>query len=205
MLRYGVGFTKLQKESQIPKSTLSELMNGKLDWTLSRMLKVSEILGVGLNEILYGSPQRTEQPGDITHLYKKGKIQLVPQLGYADCGKPASTWYDSGNKYFDAGDVSGLTTPFILNARGDSMRPYIVPGDKLLCADIEFSKIKDRTAVVCLYKGSPDTTEANAKLILKRNDHVILYSVNTMYPPEEVYEDDIIKIFKLVRIIREVK
>lgn len=205
MLKYGVGFSKLQKSTKIPKSTLSESLNGKLDWTLERMQKVSEVIGVSLAEIIGGSLQRTGEPGDITHLYKKGKIQLVPMLGFADCGKPATTWYDAGNKFFDAGDVSGLTTPFILNARGDSMRPYIVPGDKLLCADIEFSKIKDRTAVICLYKGIPDSAEANAKLILKRKDHVILYSVNTMYPPEEVYEEEIIKIYKLVRIIREVK
>lgn len=205
MLKYGVGFTKLQKESGIPKSTLSELMNGKLEWTLNRMQKVADIIGIQVTDLLSGSSQRTGEPGDITHLYKKGKIQLVPLLGFADCGKPASTWYDSGNKYFDAGDVSGLTTPFVLAARGDSMRPYINPGDKLLCSDIEFSKIKDKTAVVCLYKGIPDTTDANAKLILKKKDHITLYSINSMFPPEDVFEEDIIKIYKLVRIIREVK
>jgi phage repressor protein C with HTH and peptisase S24 domain len=65
---------------------------------------------------------------------------------------------------------------FGLIAKGDSMAPYINPYDVLICVD-KPDMIKDRTAVVCVFK-SVDTIEANAKLIKRdkkaRNRYALL-------------------------------
>lgn len=133
-------------------------------------------------------------------------ITAVPVLGVAECGLPSAQWLDVADKYIDLPDVKQYKSVFILVARGDSMKPYILPGDKLVCADAP-ELIKDRSAVVAGFNTLPDLYEANAKLILhdKKNKMVTLYSINTKFPPVNYHENDINKIYKLVKIIRDVK
>lgn len=134
------------------------------------------------------------------------KLRKVPVLGYAECGYPAVTWLDSASKVMDLTDAATLVNPFVLIAKGDSMRPYINPGDKLLCSE-HTEKVKDNTAVVAVFKSMPDTIEANAKLISwdRKNKLITLYSINTKYPPTNHLEDEFVKIYKVNRIIRDVK
>jgi phage repressor protein C with HTH and peptisase S24 domain len=85
------------------------------------------------------------------------------------------------------------------------MRPYINPGDYLLCVD-EPGKLKDGRAVVVNFKTIPETYMSNAKLIrYLDNDRIMFYSINTKYPPTIHKKTDIYKIYKVMRIIREVK
>lgn len=201
-----MGFQELQRKSEIPKSTLADLLNDKYEWKTEQLLSVSAVLDLNIHWLLTGSGMRSEKlmQKQYDNLHK-AKTRAIPIVGYAECGKPPVTWYEQGTRYMELSDVSHLTTPFILTAKGDSMSPYILNGDRLLCTSVPYSQIKDRTAVVASYKASPGTAEANAKLILKKKDYCILYSVNTRYEPQLVDYNDIHKIYKLVRIIREVR
>lgn len=132
------------------------------------------------------------------------KTGHVPLYGSVYCGTPASQWLESDvKKYFDIKlpykDVFGFI------ARGDSMSPYINPYDTIFCVD-KPELIKNRTAVVVVFK-STDTLEANAKLIKLRTDEkkITLYSVNTKYEPEDYHESEILKIYKVIGIYKEVK
>ncbi len=91
-----------------------------------------------------------------------------------------------------------------MKAAGDSMSPYINKGDTLICADVPFDSIKDRTAVVAAFKAPAEMYEANAKLMVRDKEHLILYSVNTKYEPIRVSLSSVIKVYKLVKIIRDV-
>jgi transcriptional regulator with XRE-family HTH domain len=136
----------------------------------------------------------------------KSKIRSVPLYAYVYCGSPASQWdTDKVKEYMQLPALAKYGEAFGLIAKGDSMAPYINPYDVLICVD-KPDLIKDRTAVVCVFK-SVDTIEANAKLIKrdKKAGSVMLYSINTKYEPEIYDEDEILKIYKVVRIIRDVK
>ncbi|MBS1494759.1 MAG: LexA family transcriptional regulator [Bacteroidetes bacterium] len=136
----------------------------------------------------------------------KNKIRSIPLYSYVYCGSPASQWdTDKVKEYMQLPSLTKYGEAFGLIAKGDSMAPYINPYDVLICVD-KPDLIKDRTAVVCVFK-SVDTIEANAKLIKrnKKEGSVMLYSINTKYEPEVYDEDEILKIYKVVRIIRDVK
>lgn len=138
--------------------------------------------------------------------FPKGKTKRIPVLAEVECGVPVVTQFNNEDiKYIELTDVNHYTNPFIAIARGDSMKPYINPGDYLLCID-DASKIKDGRAVVVNFKSLPESYMSNAKLIrFLDDDRIMLYSVNTKFPPTIHRKNDIYKIFKVVRIIREVR
>lgn len=181
--------------------SLSKIKRGISDWSIDQLEKIKNIHGISMDSIFgYVAKSRLDTEP------KAVKFRRVPVLGYAECGSPTAEWPDSASKVVDLSDSSMLVNPFVLIAKGDSMRPYINPGDKLLCSEHQ-EKVKDNTAVVAVFKSMPDTIEANAKLINwdRRNKLITLYSINTKYPPTNHSENEFIKIYKVNRIIRDVK
>lgn len=130
----------------------------------------------------------------------------IPVLAEVECGTPVYMQINNYPlKYIDVADSKHFVNPFIAVARGDSMRPYINPGDYLVCSD-EPNKIKDGSAVVVNFISIPETYSTNAKLIrYLPGKRIMLYSINTKYPPSIHKPDEIYKIYKVVRIIRDVK
>jgi hypothetical protein len=181
--------------------SLSKIKRGLSDWSIDQLEKIRDKFGISVDS-MFGKEMKA--PPDQES--KNVKFRRVPVLGYAECGSSSANWLDAASKIADLPDVSGLVNPFILVAKGDSMRPYINPGDKLLCSE-HTQKVKDHTAVVAVFKSMPDTFEANAKLINwdRRNKLITLYSINTKYPPTNHLESEFVKIYKVNRIIRDVK
>ena len=181
--------------------SLSKIKRGLSDWTIEQLDKIKNIHGISM-DVLFGFNAQNKADTESKPL----KFRRVPVLGYADCGSPSVNWLDNAVKVMDIAEASVLVNPFTLIAKGDSMRPYINPGDKLVCSE-HTEKIKDNTAVIAVFKSTPDTFEANAKLISwdRRNKLITLYSINTKYPPTNHHENEFIKIYKVNRIIRDVK
>lgn len=181
--------------------SLSKIKRGLSDWTIDQLEKIRVIHGITVDS-MFGAESKSRADGES----KNVKFRRVPVLGYAECGSPSATWLDNAVKIADLSDTGSMVNPFILIAKGDSMKPYINPGDKLLCSE-HTEKIKDNTAVVAVFKSAPDTFEANAKLISwdRKKKLITLYSINTKYPPTNHLESEFVKIYKLNRIIREVK
>ncbi|MBM4158345.1 MAG: LexA family transcriptional regulator [Ignavibacteria bacterium] len=159
-------------------------------------------LGCNINWLLNGEGEMLKISGVI----QKSRSKLVPVLAEVECGVPLYNQINQENlKFIETPDVSHYSNPFFVIARGDSMRPYINPGDHLLCID-DFQRIKDGSAVVVNFKTVPETYSSNAKLIKFLDDErIVLYSVNTKFPPVIYKKSGIYKIYKVVRIIREVK
>ena len=181
--------------------SISKIKRGISDWTIEQLEKISVKFGISIDS-MFGLESESEREGES----KPVKFRKIPVIGYADCGSPNTTWIENASRVVEITDVQGLVNPFILVAKGDSMRPYINPGDKLLCSELT-QKVKDHTAVVTVFKSMPDTFEANAKLIKwdRKNRLITLYSINTKYPPSNHNESEFVKIYKVNRIIREVK
>lgn len=194
---------RLCVDTGIDSGTFSKSIRTANRWKSQHMIRMSEYFKVSLDWLLKGEGALKKEHKEILDASKKYKP--VPILGLAECGRPVSTWYNAANKYLEMNDVGHLHTPFILIAKGDSMRPYINPADKLLCANAP-DRVKNGTAVVAVFQSPPDTYEANAKLIkFEKDGMVTLYSINTKFPPTLHRETELIKIYKVVRIIREVK
>ena len=190
-------------DTGIDSGTFSKSIRTPNRWKSGHLIKMSEYFKVGLDWLMKGEGNLKKDQKQFLDMSKKYK--QVPILGMAECGRPVSTWFNAANKFIEMNDVGHLHAPFILIAKGDSMRPYINPYDKLLCANIP-DRVKNGAAVVAVFQSPPDTYEANAKLIKFEKDGMLtLYSINTKYPPTIHRETELIKIFKVVRIIREVK
>jgi repressor LexA len=199
----GISAYRLCKDLEIDDSTYSRSIRTANTWKSAHLIKIADYFKVSLDWLLKGENFAKEVHKELKEI--NTKVKQVPILGIVDCGKPATTWYETTSKFVDITEGSHLQSPFILIAKGDSMRPYINPGDKLLCADMP-ERVKNGTAVVVSFYSPPDTYEANAKLIKFERDGVVtLYSVNTAYPPTLHKDAEIQKIFKLVRIIRDVR
>lgn len=158
-------------------------------------------LGCNINWLLNGEGEMLKKPEK-----PNAKTKLVPILATVECGVPVYNQISSEDiKLNEMTEVSHFVNPFIAVARGDSMKPYINPGDHLLCSD-EPHKIKDGRAVVVNFKTSPESYCSNAKLIKFLDDErIMLYSINTKFPPTVHRKSEIFKIYKVVRIIRDVK
>jgi len=180
--------------------SLSKIKRGLSDWSIQQLEKIKDTFDISPDSLFGYKPKGRSEAA------KSIKFRKVPILGYAECGSASATWLDSASRIVEFSDVQGLVKPFVLVAKGDSMRPYINPGDKLLCSEYQ-GRIKENTAVIAVFKSMPDTFEANAKLISwdRRNKLITLYSINTKYPPTNHSEDEFVKIYKVDRIIRDVK
>ncbi len=199
----GISAYRLCKDLEIDDSTYSRSIRTANTWKSAHLIKIADYFKVSLDWLLKGEAFSREVQKELKEINQK--LKTVPVLGIAECGKPAATWHEISPKQVELTDVSHLHSPFLLVARGDSMRPYINPGDKLLCADMP-ERVKNGTAVIVSFYSPPDTYEANAKLIkFEKDGMVTLYSVNTAFAPTLHKDTDIQKIFKLVRIIRDVK
>ncbi len=197
---------RLAKETSIPEGTISKSVRGLGQWKSEHLVKLADYFKVSLDWLMKGADVDTELVKESEKQIYGRKYVQVPILGYVECGQPVSTWYEAGNKFIEMNDVAHLSTPFILVAKGDSMKPYINPGDKLLCTEAP-DQVKNYTAVIAAFKSPPETYEANAKLIYydNKNNLITLYSINTKFAPTNHKYSEIYKIFKVVRIIREVK
>ncbi len=192
--------TEIAEALGITPQALQKYLNGERLPMPDMLEKIGE-MGCNINWLISGNGEMLKNTVPLSP-----KSKLIPLLAEVDCGVPLFSQISSDTvKYIELSDINYYVNPFAVTARGDSMRPYINPGDLLVCSD-EPHKIKDGRAVVVNLKTIPEHYSGNAKLIKFLNDEsVLLYSVNTKYPPTVVKKSEIYRIYKVVRIIREVR
>jgi len=204
----GVSNREVERQTKINNVSLSEWRNGKTSPTLEKIEPLRKYFGEKFSWLIsgMGSPDGEFYVSDKDIKYTATKFKSVPIVGTVPCGIPVTSWEIDDNKLMKLADVGHMHSPFILIAKGDSMSPYINNRDYILCADMPEKIKKDKTAVVVSFKSDPDSFNANAKLIKwrKPSNEIMLYSINTKYEPEIYPIKDIYKIYKVVRIIRDV-
>jgi repressor LexA len=194
---------RICKDNKIPHSSFSQILKGEAQFKLEQVINLAKYFNIDIKYLIYGEGESLNVIFDKPNY--NIKTNAIPIVGTVGCGQSLKSWEQYGDKFLDLPDTGHLNNPFILIAKGDSMRPYINPNDKLLCAD-QPELIKNGRAVITCFKTEPETADANAKLIkYLKNDMVMLYSINTKYDPAIYYKDDIQYIYKLIRIIRDVR
>lgn len=197
---------ELEKKIGIENSLIAMWRRGKGNPTLAKLEILRKYFKDKYVWLVTGIESSEEIISDQDVKYTATKIKTIPIVGSVPCGLPVTNWDVDDNKLMKLADAGHYQNPFILIAKGDSMSPYINNKDLLLCADIPDKVKKNGKAVVVSFASDPDTFNANAKLIkwIPKSKEVMLYSINTKYEPETYPLKDIYKIYKVVRIIREV-
>ncbi|MCX6162065.1 MAG: hypothetical protein NTV87_12140 [Ignavibacteriae bacterium] len=202
---HGIDTASLAAKIKCDANRFLNYYYGKARWDMEYVEKTADFFRVSI-DYLTG---RTDElnSGNTVMCADVKKIRQVPVFGEVYCGYPAPAWdKDAVRKYLALPEMEKYKEAFGLIAKGLSMTPYINPEDILICADIP-EKIKDGKAVVVVYKGTFDDGDINAKLVQfnKRESKVTFYSVNTKFPPQTVDEESIYKLYKVIKIIRDVK
>ena len=134
----GVTPYRLCKDTDIPEGSFSQSIRTADIWKTQNLIKIADYFNVSLDWLVKGK-EELSIVSDVHAVYGK-KFDKIPVLGFAECGQPESTWLEAGNKFLELGDTGHLNSPFILQAKGDSMRPYINPSDKLLCSFVQLTR-----------------------------------------------------------------
>lgn len=182
---------------------ISDYETGKSKPTLNFFGLVAKELDINLNWLvsgegdMYAVPQLKDTP--------MKNVNSVPVVGSIACGIPIKEWKGYGEKFEPMVKIGHLNFPFLLKASGDSMKPYVLPGDLLLFSDnAEF--VKEGRPVAISFKSEPDTHESYVKILrFEGKDSYIAYSYNPDYKPTTIKKKDIYKLYPLIKIIREVK
>lgn len=197
-------FAKKLGESQPNIQRYERGVQPKADFFINLRSK----LGINLNWFTDDKAEMfdNETPKEILDRYGKN-FRRVSELAMADCGLPAAQWETNEKNFIIVDGLKNYKFVFAVKAAGDSMKPYIEKGDHIVCADVPFENIKNHTAILLQWKTGPGMLEASVKLFYrnkKYDDSIVIYSVNTKHPPEVVPLDRVHKIYKVVKIIRDV-
>lgn len=173
---YSRGMTQkeLSKKTGIPVSTLSGYFARRSTPNIGAIEKLSEALNVNKSDI---DPRLVKSviPDNVIPITKTVKI---PLLGEIACGDPIlaeeniEEYIDEPINYLPSGNC------FYLRAKGDSMKPTIPNGSKVLIRqqdDIE----DDEIAAVLL----TDTNEATLKRVKRVNGVMFLMPDNAEFKP----------------------
>lgn len=181
--------------------TLFNYLKNRAKWDTNVVHMIAKYFNVPI-DYLYGNPVGVNNAAE-----EGTKSRKVAVLGKVECGIPITAQITNANdiEHILIDNVSRYKDPFILIAEGESMAPYINPKDYILCID-DPSKVKNKAIVVVSIRTEPDNYEANAKQYFELDDsHIILYSINTKFPPTVHKKRDIAHIYKVIKIIRDVK
>lgn len=193
--------------ADIDNNLIGKYKNDNGNPTLTNIEKICKVTGANAEWLINNKGEPYVNKSDDVEYTYKGKVNFkeAPVVSMVECGVPFSNWNFTEHKPILLPNSGHLHNPFFVIAKGDSMRPYINPKDLILCADVPFDSIKNRTAVVVSFKTEPDSVVANAKLF-KRYDkeRCMLYSVNTQYEPDIYEYKDIYKIYKVIEIRKPV-
>ncbi|MFT8477692.1 MAG: LexA family transcriptional regulator [Liquorilactobacillus sp.] len=188
--RKGVSQVELSRELQIPTATLNGYFKGTSLPNPGNVQKIADYFEVYKSDV----DPRYSKPDNIIPITKTIKI---PLLGEIACGDPIlaeeniEEYIDEPVNYLPSG------TCFYLRAKGNSMKPTIPNGAKVLIRqqpDVE----DDEIAAVLM----TDSNEATLKRIKRADGTMFLMPDNPEYSPILVNKDNPARILgKVVRMV----
>lgn len=192
-LSHGITQKEISFKTGIPESTISGYFAKRSTPNAGAVQKLSDFFNVSKSEI---DPRYSNVPSNIVPITKTVKI---PLLGEIACGDPIlaeeniEEYIDEPANYLPSGKC------FYLKAKGDSMKPTIPSGSRVLIRqqpDVE----DDEIAAVLM----TDTNEATLKRIKRSNGTMFLMPDNPEFTPIIVGEDNPARILgKAVRVVTD--
>lgn len=197
----GITAYRLCKDCNIPNSTYYKIKNKETDFSVIQIIRISQYLNATLEYLLLGKDFAEESRKE---LISGKKIYRVPIVAKVNCGISYKE-YENRNEYLDIVGIGHLHEPLIVIAKGDSMFPLIQNGDYLLCSNSP-DKIKDKMIAVISYKTEPESHDSNVKqLRILKDGRLMLVSFNYKFDPIFVNKKDIHCIYRVEKIIRDIK
>lgn len=164
-------------ELNLTASTVSDWVKGKKYPRVDKMQALADFLGVSINAL------RDEQDEKMS-----AKAILIPVLGYVRAGIPIEAIEDIIDYEEITEEMAKNGDYFGLKIKGDSMSPRIQNGDVVIVRKQESADSGD--IVIALINGD----DACCKKLIRRDDGVVLQSLNSIYDPMIFSNTDIEKI-----------
>lgn len=199
-----ITFVSMRKIHPNQKKLL-EILREHIDNPLT-MIDLMEELGVASTSVVHHHIVQLEKKGflkrnpsnprDYQILEDPEKpVVYINQYGLAQCG-PKGTFLD-GNPLDRVPIASKLLKfhseeAFIVVAKGNSMQPSINQGDYIIAQ--KKSNSTNGETIICINNG-----EALIKIFYKKNDNIILHSLNPEFPPFVANED-----FRIVGVVKNI-
>lgn len=180
MKQHGVERLKMAADLNVKYTTLTDWINGNTYPRIGSIEKIANYFNVEKSDLI------ERKPDNVIPITKTVKI---PLLGEIACGDPIlaeeniEEYIDEPVNYLPSGKC------FYLKSKGDSMKPTIPNGSKVLIRqqpDVEDDEI---AAVLML-----DTNEATLKRIKRSGDTMFLMPDNPDYTPILVGKDNPVRI-----------
>lgn len=182
-LSHGTTQKEISFKTGIPESTISGYFAKRSTPNAGAVQKLSDFFNVSKSEI---DPRYSDVPSNTIPITKTVKI---PLLGEIACGDPIlaeeniEEYIDEPVNYLPSGNC------FYLKAKGNSMKPTIPSGSKVLIRQQPTVEDDEIAAVLML-----DTNEATLKRIKHSGEAMFLMPDNPEYTPIIVGKDNPVRI-----------
>ena len=190
MKQRGVERSKMAADLNVKYTTLTDWINGNVYPRIGSIEKIANYFNVEKSDLI------ESKPDNVIPITKTVKI---PLLGEIACGDPIlaeeniEEYIDEPVNYLPSGKC------FYLKAKGDSMKPTIPNGSKVLIRqqpDVEDNEI----AAVLM----TETNEATLKRVKRSNGTMFLMPDNPEYTPIVVSKENPARILgKAVRVVTD--
>lgn len=151
------------------RSSIAKVEAGRVDLTESKILALSEVLGVSPAELMGISGKEEPSPGAPSVPGSK----WIPVLGRIQAGIPTDAVQDILDYEEISPNMAIQGEHFALQVRGDSMTPLMDEGDVIIVRQQDDADTGDIAVVVV------NGNEATVKKIKKRPEGLMLIPINT--------------------------
>ena len=199
----GLDQTKLASKLGVATRTLQRWEKGDQVPDAVSIVKIAEWTEANPHWLLTGegevyaqteAPQR-EKPSSAGR--RRSGLAEIPLLSAVPGGKPTLLFHpDYVEKHIVVDDIKDATA-FALVVKGDSMSPRIEHGDVVVVSP----KREVRNGDICVIRVDDENT---IKRIRIENGYVQLIPLNTSYEPMIVKKRDVVFIWKVVRVIKNI-
>lgn len=197
---------QLAKMLHISKQTISNYENGRREPDYETLEAIADIFNVPMGFFLTQEEEREALaavhntpavPGFQTSAYTPARA-MVPVIGSVRCGPGGLAFEELQGA--EMADVANPSEYFYLTTTGDSMAPDIKEGD-LVLVHIQPTVETGELAVVII-----NGEEGTLKKLLKRENAVILQSLNPAFPPRVLVGEELENmriVGKAVQLVRK--
>lgn len=212
-LRRGWTLRKLGEAVGKTPAYLSIIENKRRKIRLPLLADIARALGVDISYFLgKETPKKSDILMDLQELIERHRetgrrsadtARKVPILSDISAGPPFSRDdpfpVGIAHEYIEV--PADITDPqaFALRIKGDSMAPRLLGGDiVIVCPSWE---VRENHAVVVKVRDKVRDDEVTCKLFSRKDDMVVLTSINPNHPPQLYKESEIVWVYPVARVI----
>jgi repressor LexA len=197
----GISQNELAKALGLTQQAISAYENGLREPDLETLQKIADFFDVSLDYLLGRTDIRNSDILTKAGLveFDKSKTVPIPIIGSVRAGTNGILAYEEilGVENVEQDIIKDEAKYFFLRVKGDSMYPEIQEGDLVLVrqqSDVESGEI-----AVVIVNGD----EGIVKKVVKKDNAIVLYSINPAYDPIIITNpNELIIVGKVKRVVR---